>query len=49
MPKMQRPRKTNDKGMEENASGLICHGYINIKWNRFKEKSNVRNMIRLKV
>lgn len=27
MPKMKRPRKTKDKTVEENTSGLICHIY----------------------
>lgn len=31
IPKMKIPRKTKDKAMEENTSGLICHRYINIK------------------
>ena len=25
MPKIQRPRETKDKGMEENTSGLMCY------------------------
>lgn len=31
MPTLQRPREAKDKGIEENAPGLICPGYITIK------------------
>lgn len=34
MPKMQWPREAKGKGMEGSTLGLICHGYINIKWNK---------------
>lgn len=34
MPEMQRPSDAKDNVMKENTSGLICHGYISIKWNR---------------